>query len=187
MTLPSLTQDVNERQACSYFRYLHQLARFSRRGYLFGTSPSVGRVISIFRTRRAFMYISLIFILLVGVAMPTASGFFSTPSRNLQRLTSDVRDRTVGVTLCPECIDESVYAINVLLNEILDQGILGDCSKLCGALQNRTGSTVLADVCLLACDGLGIDEFIRALLRVDLDPIWYCEIAKLCPGKCATT
>ena len=147
----------------------------------------VYRLISIFRTDKAIMYISLILALLIGVAVPTATDFFHTPSRNLQRLTSDVRDRSVGVTLCPECIDESVYAINVLLNEILDQGILGDCSKLCGALQNKTGSTVLADVCLLACDGLGLDEFIHLILRVDLDPIWYCEIAKLCPGKCEMT
>jgi hypothetical protein len=30
---------------------------------------------------------------------------------------------------------------------------------------------------------VGIDEFIHLIINVDLDPIWYCEIAHLCESN----
>jgi hypothetical protein len=71
--------------------------------------------------------------------------------------------------------------IDILVNLILDGGIFGSCGDLCGALGNRNNSTKERDACLLVCDAVGLDEFIQLLIKTDLDPIWYCEIAKLCP------
>jgi hypothetical protein len=66
---------------------------------------------------------------------------------------------------------------------ILETGIIGSCGTLCTALAQKTGSSLLGTVCDLVCDVFGIEEFIKALDNADLDPIWYCEIAKLCPGN----
>jgi hypothetical protein len=127
------------------------------------------------------MYKALILIVIVGVASAARSS--KTPSTNLERLTPSSRNKDVDVDLCPLCINEAVAEINVLLNLILNQGIVESCQKLCSALANKTGSTFAGVVCEIACDGLGIDEFIHEIIRIDLDPIWYCELGHMCESK----
>jgi hypothetical protein len=124
------------------------------------------------------MYKVLIVILVVIVA-----DAFKLPSKNFKRLTTNLREGNVELDLCPFCINEAVISINVILNVILDQGILQTCGELCSIVANKTGSTLIGDICDLVCDGIGLDEFIRLIITADLDPIWYCEIADLCPSK----
>jgi len=119
-------------------------------------------------------------LLLVIIGVTNADRTFKVPSENLQRLTVDNREGNVDLDLCPLCINEAVEAINVILNVILDEGILEDCEKLCAFVANRT-SQLVGDICELACLGVGIDEFIRLIITIDLDPILYCEMADLCP------
>jgi hypothetical protein len=33
------------------------------------------------------------------------------------------------------------------------------------------------------CEAVGIDEFVRLLTKLDIDPIWYCQLARFCPSK----
>ena len=129
------------------------------------------------------MYKLLSIILLVVVGFSNAARSFHTPSTNLERLTTDDREKNVDLDLCPMCINEAVAAINVILNAILDEGILADCDKLCSIVANKTSSPFIGTMCSLACDALGIDEFIHFIIAADPDPIWYCEIARLCPSK----
>ncbi|UJR10514.1 hypothetical protein I4U23_014717 [Adineta vaga] len=126
------------------------------------------------------MYKVLTFLLLACLGVFTGAWAFHTPARNLQRLTPNVHTKDVGLDLCPTCIDEAVEAINVILNVILDEGIIEDCGKLCDIVANKTGSQLIGTICDLACDAIGIDEFIRLIITVDLDPIWYCEMARMC-------
>jgi hypothetical protein len=126
------------------------------------------------------MYKVLILLLVIGVSSATRS--FKTPSVNFQRLSSTIQEGNVDISLCPLCINEAVAMINVILNVILDEGIIADCGKLCGLVANKT-SKWFGDVCDVACDAVGIDEFIRLIITMDLDPIWYCELAKLCASK----
>jgi len=125
------------------------------------------------------MYEVFTVILLVGLWNGVHS--FNTPSNNLQLLPPIVPD--VDLDFCPTCIDESVAVINILLNVILDEGILATCGELCAFVANKTGSKLAGDICDLTCDGVGIDDFIRLIITIDLDPIWYCELADLCPSK----
>lgn len=129
------------------------------------------------------MYTALTFIVLVSVSI--ASGVPSTGNRLQKFQPSPITlDRTkVGVDLCPDCINEVVVVINVLMNAILDEGILQSCGDLCGFVANKTGSKILADMCDVACDAFGIDEFVKLLINLDIDPIYYCQILKMCPSK----
>ncbi|CAF4828356.1 unnamed protein product [Rotaria sp. Silwood1] len=127
------------------------------------------------------MYKALSVILFVVIGISNADHSFNTPSINLQRFSSDTRDQNVGINLCSMCIDEAVEAINVILNVILDEGIMGSCEKLCSIVANKTGVPFIGTVCDLACDAIGIDEFIHLIIAADIDPIWYCEMARLCP------
>lgn len=126
-----------------------------------------------------YTYISIILVITISIVSGTQE--HTTFDINHHSLT--IETNGTGLSICQECIKESVAAINVLLNLILDQGIIGNCGDLCGALTNKTNSTAEGDVCLVVCNVMGIAEFIKVLEHTDLDPIWYCQMAKLCPSK----
>eukprot|EP00117_Sycon_ciliatum_P025115 scpid35037/ scgid20919/ Countin-1 len=91
----------------------------------------------------------------------------------------------VGLDLCGVCIQVSVIMVNELLNIIANEGILSGCTTLCGKLPQKLEQ----EVCDAGCIGVGLDEFIHILERVDIDPIFYCELVRLCPivdcqGRC---
>jgi hypothetical protein len=83
-------------------------------------------------------------------------------------------------SFCGTCIDFADQTLDILLNEILNAGVIGSCAALCGAVADKTGSQVLGVVCNLLCDVGGIEEFINIINKADLDPIWYCELLKAC-------
>jgi len=130
------------------------------------------------------MYKALAFVVLVVVGVASGSRSFSIQSHNnnIQRTKFPFGQTNIGLDVCPTCIKVAEESINILLNLILDTGIIGTCGTLCQALAKKT-SALLGTICDLVCDFVGIDEFIHLLERADLDPIWYCEIAKMCPVK----
>jgi hypothetical protein len=77
--------------------------------------------------------------------------------------------------LCPTCFQLSGVAINELLNYILNHGVLGGCSELCGILP-----TADQKICNLVCDVVGVEDFVKAIEKADLDPIWLCEKLGAC-------
>jgi hypothetical protein len=129
------------------------------------------------------MYTTFTFIILVGISVASGSPLLNTRSYNIHRIVPTLGQDKVSLDLCPYCINEAIGTINVLLNAILDGGILATCGDLCGIVTNKTGSKALGDMCEVVCDGLGLDEFIKELIKLDLDPIWYCETAKMCPSN----
>lgn len=76
------------------------------------------------------------------------------------------RSGTVPETVAHACTTLPV-GINDLLNIIANAGILGECGALCGKLTRPWE----ADVCNIACDAVGLDEFIKILERSDIDPV----------------
>jgi hypothetical protein len=127
------------------------------------------------------MYKAITFALIVIVGIASATNNLNVKSHNIQLVKSSVPQASLRLDVCKPCIDAAEESINILLNLILDTGIIGTCGTLCQALGQKTGSQLLATVCDLVCDAVGIDEFIHILDRADIDPIWYCEIAKMCP------
>jgi hypothetical protein len=129
------------------------------------------------------MYKTLVCVLIAIIGISSASNVAKGSSYNIKHLTSSLPSSNVRLDLCPTCINIADRSINVLLELILDTGILGSCSALCQVLGEKTGSAIIATVCDFVCDAVGIDEFIKLIDKADLDPIWYCEIAKMCPGN----
>jgi len=78
--------------------------------------------------------------------------------------------------LCSPCVQLGGQSLNILINYILNVGVIGGCGKLCGHLN----STVARDACGLVCGAVGIKEFIKALDNTDLDPIYFCEVLHAC-------
>jgi len=126
--------------------------------------------------KQAALCIALI--LSVSFASGTVQHQVAFPANTVQRIQLN---GNVGLDLCPTCIRFAEQTLNILLNIILDSGILGTCQTLCQALADKTGSALLGTICDLLCDIIGIDEFIHIIEKADLDPIWYCEMAKACP------
>jgi len=126
------------------------------------------------------MYKALTFALIVIVGIASGSNVFNVPSHNIHRVETAFPQPGVTLDFCPTCINIADESINILLNLILDTGIIGSCGALCTALAEKT-SQLIGTICDLVCDGVGIAEFIKLLENSDIDPIYYCEIAKLCP------
>jgi len=120
---------------------------------------------------------AIIFLVLVLSTVANGSIQHHVSSTAIQRLQLN---KDVGADLCPTCIRFAEQSLNILLNIILDSGILGTCQTICQALASKT-SALVGTICDLICDIVGIDEFIHFIEKADLDPIWYCEMAKLCP------
>ncbi|KAL5008602.1 hypothetical protein ScPMuIL_014183 [Solemya velum] len=95
--------------------------------------------------------------------------------QKFERLPSEAA--RVGVDLCPGCIDFTGQAIDQLLNIILNGGVVGGCSELCGLLPSKA----LGLACNLLCDVVGIELFMDAIKKADLDPIYFCELITVCP------
>lgn len=87
----------------------------------------------------------------------------------------------VGADLCPTCISFTGEAINELLDLILQGGVVGTCGALCNALAQKTGSQILGAVCDVLCDYVGFKEFVDLVEKADLDPIYFCELLRICP------
>ncbi|XP_041354573.1 countin-3-like [Gigantopelta aegis] len=93
---------------------------------------------------------------------------------------SKITNKVNAVDTCKICVDVSGQIINQVLNIILNVGVIGSCSKLCTMVEQKTGSQIIGVVCDIGCDFLGIDEFVKLIQKADLDPIYYCEIVKMC-------
>merc|ERR1711862_622464 len=92
---------------------------------------------------------------------------------------TDAVDDALKFSLCPTCVSFAGQAFNQLINIILNAGVIGGCGDLCGHLDNKLESTV----CSLLCDYVGIQAFIDIIDHTDFDPIYDCELLKVCPVK----
>ena len=85
-----------------------------------------------------------------------------------------------GISFCGACIDFADQALDILLNYILQVGVVGSCGEICAYAEKVTGNKLVGVVCNVLCDAAGIDEFIKIIDKADLDPIYYCELAHAC-------
>merc|ERR1711970_986653 len=85
-------------------------------------------------------------------------------------------DPTKGAGLCGACAGLTGQSLNILLNYILNAGVVGTCGKLCHNLKTKGARTA----CNVACDVVGIKAFIKALEKADLDPIYFCGLLGIC-------
>jgi hypothetical protein len=90
-------------------------------------------------------------------------------------------DSLTAHSWCGTCVSFFGQAINQLLNIILNVGVLGSCSELCGKLDSQ----IEAEVCNALCDVVGIEAFIKLITAEDPDPIYYCEMLSFC-GESST-
>jgi hypothetical protein len=47
--------------------------------------------------------------------------------------------------------------------DVVDVGVVGGCSEICGILANKTGSGTIGTVCNILCDIVGVQEFANLL------------------------
>merc|ERR1719327_701130 len=91
----------------------------------------------------------------------------------------DVKGEDPNVNLCNPCFQIGGQGINQLLNIILNEGVVGGCGSLCAAAIPAGGAAAVG--CELVCSAVGAKAFIAAIEKVDLDPIYFCEVVHACP------
>lgn len=87
----------------------------------------------------------------------------------------------VGLDKCKLCVQFAQQATSNLLNIILNVGVVGGCSDLCGALARKTGHNYIGVVCDVLCDIVGTEAFVDIVRKADLNYIYLCELIPVCP------
>lgn len=90
----------------------------------------------------------------------------------------DVKGEDPNVNLCNPCFQIGGQGINALLNYLLNAGVVGGCGSLCAAALPAGGAAAVG--CELVCSAVGVKAFIAAINKVDLDPIYFCEVLHAC-------
>jgi hypothetical protein len=126
--------------------------------------------------------IALIILVLVG-CVSARTRTLNVPSKHIQRALAPLKQGQNGLDWCPQCIDTYDDLVQIVLDIILQYGILDTCGNLCDIVTEKTGSSILGFICMFGCDVLGIEEFVKIMDKADIDPIYYCEVMKLCPSK----
>jgi hypothetical protein len=129
------------------------------------------------------MHTTVVIVLIATVGICSAT--MSTNSRARSIVSHDFRSPQQSVRLddCITCLDAVGGSIYTLLYFIRDSSIASSCEVLCQAVADRSRSTDTGARCDLVCQATGIEKFVKIAQNADLDPIRYCQIAKLCPGR----
>ncbi|KAF0971819.1 hypothetical protein FDP41_010042 [Naegleria fowleri] len=84
----------------------------------------------------------------------------------------------VSGALCSSCVDLLDFALADLL-AALDSGVVFSCLRLCNSVANLGPYAV--ELCDVVCTAIGVNAFIDIIKKGDLDPIYACQLGKLCP------
>ena len=122
----------------------------------------------------------LVFVLIGCVSARTST--FNSQSKSIKVVSTYFQQENNALDWCPECVNGFGQLIDGVLDVILEYGVIGSCSALCNLVINKTESEFIGVLCLLGCNIYGIQEFVKLIESADLDPIYYCEVIKLCPG-----
>ncbi|CAF0780001.1 unnamed protein product [Adineta ricciae] len=126
---------------------------------------------------RSFAFAFLL--LIVGVAGTPRVAF--QQSSYIQRAVVPHITKDVRLDWCPQCINSFDELVQIVLDIILQYGVVDTCGHLCDLVEQKTGSGLLGFICTMGCDFLGLEEFVKLMEKADIDPIYYCEVMKICP------
>ncbi|CAF2762669.1 unnamed protein product [Rotaria sp. Silwood2] len=102
-------------------------------------------------------------------------------SSHIRRFSLPLKQDNNANDLCRDCVDTFDTLIYLILDGIIEVGIINTCDDICDYVTAKSGSPVLYAICAVGCDALGVNEFIKIAKEVDLDPIYFCESLKICP------
>jgi hypothetical protein len=126
--------------------------------------------------------IAFLFLVIVGGIAADVRRVKFQPSHT-HRTISTVQSGNNGLDWCPQCIDTWDDLVEVVLDIILQYGVIDSCGHLCDIVTEKTGSGLLGFICDMGCDFLGLEEFVKIMNKADIDPIYYCETMHLCPSN----
>ncbi|CAF3728116.1 unnamed protein product [Rotaria sp. Silwood1] len=128
------------------------------------------------------MYKAFGLIVLLAVGYVSADPHkFNVQSRHIKRALLPLKQQSNGIDWCPQCVNSFGDLIELVLDAVLQFGVISTCGDVCDFVAEKSGSSLLGFICTIGCDILGIEEFIKLIEKADLDPIYYCETMKLCP------
>jgi len=121
----------------------------------------------------------IVCLLVVSLAFPVIDAKKVNPGRISIVQQQPLKKIGDDPSLCPTCVNFMDQTIDILLNIILNGGVIGSCEELCAYLPTELEATV----CELLCSYVGIQAFIDILDDTDPDPIFYCMELDICPIK----
>ena len=67
-------------------------------------------------------------------------------STQLKATVTSLSSPNVGISFCKTCIDFADQALQVLLDEVLQIGVLGTCGEICALVQQKIPSQIVGVV-----------------------------------------
>ncbi|CAF1450981.1 unnamed protein product [Adineta ricciae] len=125
-----------------------------------------------------YKILSLIILFICGSAVARQSGILSS---SIGRITPSAKQNVKSADLCSTCVSTFDLLIYFVIDGIMELGIATTCDDLCQYVTQKSQSPYLEAICSIGCDIVGINEFIRIATKVDLDPIYFCELLTICP------
>jgi hypothetical protein len=115
------------------------------------------------------------------VLLSVGSMAFVLPSKQVKLPTQSISTATAPAPqddkLCGICLNLMSDAMKEIVEIILNGGVIGGCGDICSKLPEHWEQVA----CDLICDIVGVDSFIHLIEKADLDPIYYCQLLKVCP------
>ena len=127
--------------------------------------------------------LSLIAVLFVFESAAAFTQKANVESSHIQHLSTPFKQVNNDTDLCADCVDSFDLLIYFVIDGIFEVGIITACDDICDYVTRKSQSWVLAALCSVGCDAVGVNEFIKIATEVDLDPIYFCEQLQLCPSK----
>ncbi|KAK7504836.1 hypothetical protein BaRGS_00003864 [Batillaria attramentaria] len=82
------------------------------------------------------------------------------------------------INRCSVCVRFADTALMVLLNIIVNVGVIGSCEDLCDMLPQPHPQ---GDVCNKLCGTVGIGDFVKSVVKANSNSIYFCELLGTCP------
>lgn len=126
----------------------------------------------------------VVFIALIALGqVAVESRRLPVDGRSLKHITRVSQPEKNGIDWCPKCVDTFDELIYFVIDGTIEVGIFTACNDLCDYVTQKSTNPYLPAICSVACDAVGVNEFIKLATEVDLDPIYFCESLQLCPSK----
>ncbi|EFC42544.1 predicted protein [Naegleria gruberi] len=110
-------------------------------------------------------------------AVVCIEGFAIKPTITIKKISDDTKS-PINDALCPTCVDLLDFGLADLM-AALDAGTVYSCLSLCNYVSPLGPYAV--EGCDVICTAIGVNAFIDVIKKADLDPIYGCQLAKICP------
>ena len=119
------------------------------------------------------LFLLLICLVLCKVWTKSSKKIFKAPNRLRSY-------RKFSFRTCKICVDLAAESQYDLSDATKNVSIANECLDICNYVEVNTNKIEVITACNLLCDMVGINEFRKAIIKANMDSIYFCQLLKVC-------